>query len=604
MALLPRLSSIAGVSTALLLHAASACALTETAPSQTAPSQSAAPVASAPSAGHVKAPSKGLRPDQIYAVLVGEIAGRRGDMATAFANYYRAAELTHSAQMAELAVRAAISGDDQGAADRGIRLWLKIDPQSVSAHQVAAFLRIKAEDMEGALIHLERLVELSPEKDESAFAKAASIVTRLPSPKERVSLMQSLVARYAKNADAQQSLAMVAASASQYDVAEQAARRAMELRPEWNAPRLFLVRLLISEDKRPEARALLEGFVNESPDDHALRMLYGQFLVEEEEFTSARDVFERMLRNQPKEPDVLFAVGILSLQLEDLDGARLYFKRLFDTGERKDEAAFYLGQTAERAKDVKAALKWYAKVHGANADDAQVRIALLKAKQGEVTQAREILQRLRSESPENAIPLFMVEAEILDEVGRPDEAVSVYDQALGGFPGNTSLLYARGLYQIKRGKIAEGERDLRAIIESDPNHADALNALGYTLADRTKRFEEARDLIERAYALKPDEPAILDSMGWVNYRLGHLEKARDFLEKALEKLDDGEIAAHLGEVLWAMGRRAEAWQVWDKALEAHPDHAYLQEVVGRYRVSRTESKTGGKVESSRKSDAK
>lgn len=535
------------------------------------------------------ATTQGLRPDQIYSVLVGEIAGRRGDWATAFEHYYRAAELTRSPEMAELAVRAAITGDDVASADRGIRLWLEIEPESASAHQVAAFVRIKAGDQEGALIHLGRLVDLSGPRLEAAFAKAAAILARLPSPDTRVSMMQALVDRYADLPEAQNALAMVAASASQSDVAEQAARRAMALRPGWNAPRLFLVRLLISEDKRDEARALLEGFVNDSPDDHALRMLYGQFLVEEEEFTTARDVFERMLRNQPKEPDVLFAVGILSLQLEDLAGARLYFERLYETGERKGEAAFYLGQTAEQSGDVSAALEWYGRVEGANSDDAQVRVALLKAKQGQVAQAREILQRLRSESPDNAIPLFMVEAEILDEVGLSEDALAVYDAALGSHPENTSLLYARGLYRVKQGDIAAGEQDLRRIIEAEPNHADALNALGYTLADRTTRYEEALALIERAHALKPDEPAILDSMGWVNYRLGNLEAALDYLQQAFDRLDDGEIAAHLGEVLWALGRHADAQAIWDKALEAHPDHDYLQAVVGRYRVSRTDA---------------
>lgn len=574
-------SFLTALATVLLLRGGAAIALTDAAsPSAASPD---------PAATEPRAKVGGLAPDQIYAVLVGEVAGRRGDMATAFANYFKAAELTRSAQMAELAVRAAISGNDDEAAARGVRLWLEIAPDAAGAHQVAAFLRIKAEDREGALVHLQHLVELSGEDGEAAFAKAAAIVARLSAPEARVATMEALVARFPESAEAQQALAMLAASASRLDVADKAARRAMELRPEWNAPRLFLVKLLLSENKRPEARSLLEGFVNASPDDQALRMLYGQLLVEEEEFTTARDVFERMLRTQPKEPDVLFALGVLSLQLEDLDGARLYFTRLHDTGERKDEAAFYLGQTAERSGDSRSALDWYAKVDGANGDDAQVRMAFLRAKSGEVAQAREILQQLRGRSPDNAVALFLVEAEILDEVSRPDEAMAVYGTALGAYPDDKSLLYARGLYAVKQNQVALGEQDLRRIIVADPNHADALNALGYTLADRTDRYDEALALIERAHALKPDEPAILDSLGWVNYRLGHLDKALDYLQQALDKLKDGEIAAHLGEVLWTLGRRADASAVWDEALKAHPDHAYLREVAGRYRVSRTDA---------------
>ena len=218
-----------------------------------------------------------------------------------------------------------------------------------------------------------------------------------------------------------------------------------------------------------------------------------------------------------------------------------------------------------------------------------MRLAFLRAKRGDVSQAREILQRMRDQSSDNALALFMVEAEILDEVERPDEARAVYDEALSVFPDDDTLLYARGLHAMKRGQIELGERDLRQIIEADPEHADALNALGYTLADQTDRFEEALALIERAHALKPEEPAILDSLGWVHYRLGDLERALDYLQQANDLLQDGEIAAHLGEVLWALGRRTEAWAVWDKAVDADPEHAYLQEVVGRHRLSRSES---------------
>ena len=561
--------------------AAMACAGSISARSAT----SAAPALAEVSAVGPVAPS-GLTPDQIYAVLVGEIAGRRGRFGTAFVHYLRAAELTRSAQMAELAVRVAISGEDDEAAGHGIRLWLELAPTAPAAHQIAAFLRIKAGDREGGLIHLVRLVELSGDSPAPAYAQAAAIISRLSSAETRVALMQALVGRYPESADAQQALAILAGSASNFDVAAKAARRAMELRPAWNVPQLFLVRLALTEGKRDDARRLLEGFVNQAPDDHALRMLYGQFLVEEREFSSARDVFERLLRNRPKEPDVLFAAGVLALQLDDPSGARDHFRRLFETGARQDEAAYYLGQVEERADNVKQALVWYAKVKGANERDAQVRTALLRAKSGEVVQAREILQQLRGKSPDDAVSLYLVEAEILDEIDRPADAMAVYDGAMKSYADDGNLRYARALYAVKVGQIDLAERDLQQLIAAEPDHADALNALGYTLADRTGRFQEALGFIERAYALKPDEPAILDSMGWVNYRLGNYEAAREFLSRALAKMNDGEIAAHLGEVLWALDRKAEAWSVWDKALSEHPEHQYLLEVTARHRISK------------------
>lgn len=558
----------------------------------TDPAQPVAPVAGdtrpVSPASDPAAVSDGLNPDQIYAVLVAEIAARRGDMETAFAYYLEAAELTKDPRLAELAVRAAINADDLSAIDQGILRWLALDPESANAHQVGAFSRIKAADKEGAILHLMRLVELSPQDQDTAFMHAAAIISRAPTAAERVALMQALAGEYPDNATAQQALAMVAASASELTIADAAARRALELRPEWNEPRLFLVKLLLSADKRTEARNLLEEYVKQSPEDQSLRMLYGQFLVEEEEFSSARTVFERLLSHRPKEPDVLFAVGILSLQLEDVDGARIYFSRLYETGERRDEAAYYLGQVEERAENPAAALEWYGKVEGSNAVEAQIRTALLRANAGEVQRAREILQGLRNQAPDNAVLLYLVESEILESVGRAEEAMSIYDSALLAFPDDENLLYARALAAVKRDRLVVAEQDLRRIIELDPEHADALNALGYTLADRTDRYAEAKVFIERAYALKPEEPAILDSMGWVYYRLGEYETALDYLKRALSTMSDGEIAAHLGEVLWAMDRRTEAWSVWEAAIKEHPDHEYLKEVVGRHRAA-----TGG-----------
>ncbi|NKN32179.1 tetratricopeptide repeat protein [Marichromatium bheemlicum] len=531
----------------------------------------------------------GTTPDaeRVFAVLAAEIAVQRGELVRAHHYYMQAAMLTRRPRLAELAVRSAIAADDDEAAWRALRLWLELAPTAEAAHQVAAFLSLRADDMAAALTHLRRLVELAGDGIAEAYAQVVSIVARAPDVETRLALMRALVEAFPESAEARQSLAMVAASAGRFELAATAARHALGLRPDWNKPRLFLVRLLLSEGRRTEARELIEDFVANSPDDAALRMLYGQLLVDDRDYGSAREVFARLLANQPKQPDVLFALGILSLQLDDLEAACGYFERLYATGQRRDEAAFYLGQAEERAGRDRQAASWYARVGDANHTDAQVRIALIEARGGDLARAREILQRLRDRAPEDAIALYMVEAEILAEVGQPGQAMAVYAAALEVYPEEPNLLYARALYAVERDRLELAERDLRQIIANDPEHADALNALGYTLADRTERYDEARGYIERAYALKPDEPAILDSMGWVHYRLGDYDTALEYLQRAFAALDDGEIAAHLGEVLWELGRHDEAQAVWARALEAHPGHAYLTDVIERYRSSRT-----------------
>jgi len=527
----------------------------------------------------------GLTSDLVYAVLVAEVASQRGDQRMAYAQFLNASRLALDPSLAERATRAAIDLNDQDAIREAIDTWLELAPDSMTAHQIAAYVTLEADDVSGALKHLRTIVSLAAEQGEDGFLQAARLVNQLKPVERRLQLMETLTADDPENADAWFARALVAAGADRFDQAREAARRAAELRTSWNEPRIFLVQVLLSQGKREEARSTLETFVEESPDDHGLRMLYAQLLVDDKEFSRARDVFEYVLRDKPREPDVLFALGILSLQLEDLDAARGYFNRLRTTGKRQDDSAYYLGQVEDLAGNPDAAVAWYQKVSGEHGLDAQIRIARVRAQQGSVERAREILQQLRDQWPDDAVTLFLVEAEMLRDLDLPRDAMAVYDEALGAFPETPDLLYARAMLAASMNRLEMLEQDLTAIIEKNPDHADALNALGYTLADQTDRYDEALGYIQRALALKPEDPAVLDSMGWVQYRLGNLESALTYLRKALDLMPDGEIAAHLGEVLWAKGETDKAWRVWEDALAKDPKHAYLLRVIGRHRVT-------------------
>jgi len=527
----------------------------------------------------------GLTSDLVYAVLVAEVASQRGDQRMAYAQFLNASRLALDPSLAERATRAAIDLNDQDAIREAIDTWLELAPDSMTAHQIAAYVTLEADDVSGALKHLRTIVSLAAEQGEDGFLQAARLVNQLKPVERRLQLMETLTADDPENADAWFARALVAAGADRFDQAREAARRAAELRTSWNEPRIFLVQVLLSQGKREEARSTLETFVEESPDDHGLRMLYAQLLVDDKEFSRARDVFEYVLRDKPREPDVLFALGILSLQLEDLDAARGYFNRLRTTGKRQDDSAYYLGQVEDLAGNPDAAVDWYQKVSGEHGLDAQIRIARVRAQQGSVERAREILQQLRDQWPDDAVTLFLVEAEMLRDLDLPRDAMAVYDEALGAFPETPDLLYARAMLAASMNRLEMLEQDLTAIIEKNPDHADALNALGYTLADQTDRYDEALGYIQRALALKPEDPAVLDSMGWVQYRLGNLESALTYLRKALDLMPDGEIAAHLGEVLWAKGETDKAWRVWEDALAKDPKHAYLLRVIGRHRVT-------------------
>jgi tetratricopeptide (TPR) repeat protein len=550
-------------------------------PQQSAPAQAAAPEVLPAAAAEPT-----LTADLIYSVLVGEVALQRADQRMAFTHYLHAARLAQDADLAALAARAALALGDADAGQRAVDLWQELAPDSTKARQVGAYVQIEAGDRAATLTALRELIRLTPE-EEQPYLQAAQLLARVEAPQERLALMRELIAGAPENADAQFALANLAAAAEETELARQAAEAALALRPEWSEPRSFVVQLLVSDDRVDEAAALLDEYLQALPEDRQLQLLRAQLYIDAEAYAPALALFDRILEQQPDQTDVLFTAAVLALEVDALDQARAYLTRLNALNRREDDVAFLLGQVEERADNPEEALAWYARVTGPNATDAAVRIARLHASGGNVSRAQDMIQQLRDQLPEQTATLYLIEGEMLRDNDADQQAMSVYDQALSAEPDNPDLRYARAMVAVALDRIDLLESDLRHILAQDPDHADALNALGYTLADRTDRLDEAKQLIDKALALKPDEPAIKDSMGWLLYRMGDPAAAEPYLRAALDAVFDPEIAAHLGEVLWALGRRDEASEIWDRALAADPEHAYLLRILGKHRYSQT-----------------
>jgi tetratricopeptide (TPR) repeat protein len=279
------------------------------------------------------------------------------------------------------------------------------------------------------------------------------------------------------------------------------------------------------------------------------------------------------------------AVGLLSLQLNDLDAAEMHFKRALELGYKDENVVrMYLGQINEARQRYDEAATWYGNVSMSEQYlPAQVRLAALLARQGKLDEARKNLQELPTQNNQQRVGLIQAEAELLREAKLYQEVYDLLTRSLEKLPNYPELLYDHGMAAEKLDKLAVMEQDLRKLIQLKPDHAHAYNALGYTLADRTNRLEEAKQLVEQALKLSPDDPFIMDSMGWVFYRMGKLPDALDFLKRAFERRADPEIAAHLGEVLWVQGNRDEADKLWSTAIKRNPENEALIAVIKKFK---------------------
>lgn len=525
----------------------------------------------------------GIDQETLYRLLVAEIAGQRDELDVSVEHYRELALQTRDPRVIERAIRIAVyARNDEAAADIA-RLWLEIEPGNTDAHQVLAAVAIRREDVGAAVSHLESILQANEGVLDQKLWLIANMLSREKDKDTTLAVMKRLVADYQDNPDALFAYAHVAVRMGDMDRAEQLMKQVLALQPQNINAAMNYISVLRKNDKLQTAINWLEQNLEDYNDNFNLRLVYARLLTDARQFDASRAQFKQLVEADPDNTDVLYALGLLSLQSNNLDEAATYFQRLINLGERQPESRYYLGRIAEEQGRLQAAETHYATVEGGdNYMDAQTRMGLILAKQGRVDEALRHLHNIESENEADERMLLQARAEILLQQQRHEEALELYNQALAENPRDMDLLYSRAMLAEKMDKLDLLESDLRAILEQDPDHAQALNALGYTLADRTDRLQEAHDLIKRALKASPNDFYILDSMGWVLYRMGRLEEAVTYLRKALDKRNDPEVAAHLGEVLWVKGKREEAREIWETALQATPDDERLLDVIKRF----------------------
>ena len=519
----------------------------------------------------------------VFQVLLAEIALRRGDPSLASSAYADLALRTRDPETLERTIDIAIYGRQLDVALDAARLWTEIEPESAKALHVQAGVMVLANQMDELVPTLARLLELDKERLTENLLGLNRLLAQLEDRRAALEVVDKVCRPYATMPEAHYAIAIAAASAGQDERARAEARRALELRPDWEQGALLQTQLLFRVSAQ-EAADFLGDFVKKHPQAHEAGIQLARLMVSEKRFDEARRQFESVLKNKPNDPEIMFGIALIALQQKDLKTADANFRHFLTIpAADKNPAFFFLGQIAEEDKRVDDALDYYAKVvSGEHFMSAQVRRAHLLARQGRIEEARAQLRNAPSLSAEERVQLTIAEAALLREVKQYRTAFEVLEAALVRQPKQVDLLYESALLLEKLDRLDLMERRLRQLIVLNPNSPLAYNALGYSLADRNLRLNEARELIEKAYKLAPNDFYILDSMGWVLFRQGDLPGALDYLEKALAKQDDPEIAAHIGEVMWAMGRRDEAKQVWQEAQKKHPDNEMLAETIKKF----------------------
>jgi tetratricopeptide (TPR) repeat protein len=565
----------------LLCAALSACAATPPREPATAEESTAAP------APAIEPPERHIPQESLYPLLLAEFALRRREYDVAMAQYREQAALLRDPAVSAHTTHLAQFLQREDEALEAVRLWVELEPDNVEANNTLATLLARKGQTPDALPHLAVVARAGRTANFPILLNGFGRLS--PADQSRlVGGLGELAAELPDNVPLLIARALVDEELGQPGRALAKLEQAIKLDPEQQQAILLEARLLLEQGhKHPFAR--LERTLEAQPDNQRLRLQYARLLTQTD-MEAARAQFEILSAQAPRDGDLLFSLALINREMEDHITARAYLRQLLDLGQRVDEAHYYLGRSYEdEGKPKDAAAHYLAVEDGREFLSANRRLGLILLRDNQIQQCHAMFGEQRRKHPHRVEQLYAVEVDLLSEIGRSDAAMAVLNAALKELPESTPLQYTRSMLGEQQNNLALMESDLRAIIAREPDNATALNALGYTLANRTDRYQEAYELISRALQLAPGEPAILDSMGWVNFRLGNYETAIDYLERAYAAFPDPEVAAHLGEALWMTGREEAAMAVWRKALAQDAEHAVLRETLQRLGVSFTET---------------
>lgn len=517
-----------------------------------------------------------IDPDVLFMLLTAELAGQRGQYDIALEGYMEAAKRAHEPKFAERAAMIAMYMKDSSKTNEAVALWLRQDPKNPTARKIAALSALSAGDKKVADKHLNVLLAVDPAGFENALLELASVLQKDGKLTAVYDALDALSIQHPEQAEIYYMQSLLAMQNKDINLAETKIQQALKVRPGWDKALIFQAQIAVFSGDLNKAKTLLKEASLKYPDNSKINKIFAQVLIKAEDYEEAIEVYQNMISADPKDMESQFAVGLVYLQLDREEPAEDIFNKLLEQPEWQYQANFYLGKIEEKRGHAKKALDLFDKVtDGPLVFDASISSISLLAKDKQFDEANSRLSLLQEKFPKQKLRLLLLQAELYTLQKQYERAFNLLTEALVDFPDQKELLYTRALMAERVHKPDIVEADLKKILAVDPDNVEALNALGYTLLNKPERYADAEKYLQHALRLEPDAAVIIDSYGWLQFKLGNTEKALDYLQRAYEKQQENEIAAHLAEVLWALGRKDEAKKIFNKAIKDAPDDEYL-----------------------------
>ena len=528
----------------------------------------------------------------VFKYLAAEVAGQRGELGLSTKLFFDLAKSSRDVRLAERAAKVAMYSKNAQVALETAKLWLELDANSTEAQQAATQLYVINGDLNAAKPLLQKLLEKEDTRA-NGFLYLNSLLSHQANKTNVLQLVQDLAAPYPQLAEAHFTIGQAAFQANNLQLALSETIRANQLRPNWEIAAIQQADILFSTSP-DQAISFYRSFLNDTADANDARLNLARMLIKQSRFNEAKPELLKLSKLANSNPEILVVVGLLSIQSNEFSDAEKYFLQALNSNiKNKDPIYLYLGQIAEKNNNDAEAVNWYSKVQqpgekasSQQADhylDAKLSMANVMSRTQGADAAIQMLDDLENLSDAQLAQVITAQANLLAQAKRFQESYELLGKAVANMPNSNELIYDYAMAAERVQQFTVLETQLRKLIKIKPDFAQAYNALGYSFTERNIKLEEANKLIAKALELSPNDHYIMDSMGWVQYRLGNLDKAFECLNKAYNLQNDAEIAAHLGEVLWKQGKQDEASKIWADTLKVSPDNDLLLKTIKRFK---------------------